>query len=194
MPAERHCPTPTQKGTPCQGRVPEGHIYCATHDPDREPVERKPDVMGDWKTRFLEAFGSPMTVKAAMQVAGVTKATLYEARKNDEEFAAAWLEVEEDVTQRAEAELFRRGVTGVVKPVVSAGKYVTDVTEYSDTCLVQLLRARRPERYRERHEHNHSGQIDGKVAVVHVALDRGQDVAALLNNIGAAPRALPAGD
>lgn len=36
-------------------------------------------------------------------------------------------------------ELYRRGITGVKKPVTYQGKVVAEVTEYSDSCLMALL-------------------------------------------------------
>lgn len=154
-----NCPTPTKKGTPCRGRVPEGDTYCAQHDPDRTIAERKPEVRGDWKARFIDAFREHRKVTVAMSVSGVSRSALYEARHTDTDFGAAWLEVEEEIVEELEAEAYRRAVTGVQKPLVSAGKYVTDVTEYSDSLLTLLLRARRPERYRERHTVEHSGEV-----------------------------------
>jgi hypothetical protein len=46
-----------------------------------------------------------------------------------------------------EAEAWRRAVEGVERPIVSGGKVVTTVREYSDTLLIFLLKGRRPEKY-----------------------------------------------
>lgn len=146
-------------------------------------------VRGDWKPRFIEAFREHKLITPACEAVGVGRTTVYDARRNDEEFAAKWAEVETEMVEAMEREAYRRAVEGVRKPLVSAGKHVTDVVEYSDGLLQFLLKARRPEQYRERHDINHSGRVDGttKVEVVAVSVDRGKDVAELLAGINAAP-------
>jgi hypothetical protein len=49
-------------------------------------------------------------------------------------------------------EALRRAVDGVLKPVVSAGRHVTDETMYSDALLQTLLKARMPAMFRERYD------------------------------------------
>jgi hypothetical protein len=58
---------------------------------------------------------------------------------------------------RFTAEAWRRGVEGLSEPLVSAGKLVRDedghpmtIQRYSDVLLTLLLRAHRPEKFRER--------------------------------------------
>jgi hypothetical protein len=46
-----------------------------------------------------------------------------------------------------EAEAWRRAVEGVERPIVSGGKVVTTVREYSDALLIFLLKGRRPAKY-----------------------------------------------
>jgi hypothetical protein len=57
-------------------------------------------------------------------------------------------------------------VVGVTQPVVSAGVHVTDVQRYSDRLLEFLLKARRPERFRERADVHHSGEISGGLSLL----------------------------
>lgn len=131
---------------------------------------RRPDVRGDWKKRFLKHFAETRSVARALELTPVDRSTAYTARKTDPEFGAAWLEVEDAMVDEMEAEAYRRAVEGVSKPVVSAGKYVTDVTEYSDSLLQFLLRHRRPDVYRERTEVQHSGEIGARQTTM-VVLD-----------------------
>ena len=49
-----------------------------------------------------------------------------------------------------EDEARRRALQGVEKPVFREGRQVGTVTEYSDTLLIFLLKARRPEKFRDR--------------------------------------------
>src|SRR5581483_11719078 len=69
----------------------------------------------DWAPRFLEAFAEFGIVTAACGAAGVSRTTVYERRKVDELFAAAWLDVEAATTERMEAEARRRAVEGWIE-------------------------------------------------------------------------------
>ena len=75
----------------------------------------------------------------------------------DLDFAAAWEEAEERAVDRLEAEAWRRAVDGVPEPLVSSGKVVRDddgqplaIRRYSDTLMLALLKARRPEKFKDR--------------------------------------------
>lgn len=114
----------------------------------------------DWQPAFLDAFRSTGMVTAACEAAGVSRSAAYEARQRDEDFALAWHDVEEETTEAMEREAYRRGVEGVERPVYQGGKRVGKVREYSDTLLIFMLKARRPEKYRERYDVNHSGRVD----------------------------------
>jgi hypothetical protein len=141
----------------------------------------------DWKTPFLAAFEELGMVTAACVKAKVARQTVYDARR-DEAFAAAWDEIENKTTDAMEREAYRRGVEGVVEPVVSAGRHVTNVRKYSDTLLIFMLKARKPGVYRENVKVEHSGQIDGKHMVeLPDTSDRRKEVLDLLARAGVLP-------
>lgn len=148
---------------------------------------RTPQRARNWRPRFLAALEETKLVTEACKVAGVGRSTVYDARREDPVFAAQWEELEASLIERMEAEAYRRAVDGVTKPLVSAGKYVTDVQEFSDGLLMFLLRARRPHIYRERVDVKHTGGVDStvRVEIVPVAMDRGDQVATLLAGVGA---------
>ena len=102
--------------------------------------------------RFLQALANTGSVTAV----NTSRTRVYELRKVDPAFAAAWEEAEEIAIDRLEDEARRRAVEGVPEPLVSAGKLVRDddgqpiaVRRYSDNLLLALLKAHRPPR-RER--------------------------------------------
>jgi hypothetical protein len=106
--------------------------------------------------RFLRAVADTGSVTAAVAVAGTSRSRVYELRRSDSEFAAAWDEAEEIAADRLEDEARRRAVEGVPEPLVSGGKIVRDddgqpitIRRHSDPLLLALLRAHRPPR-RER--------------------------------------------
>lgn len=107
--------------------------------------------------RFLVAFRRLGNVAQACKAAEVGRTTVYRRRQQDEEFALAWADVEEETTDEMEREAFRRGVEGVDEPVFYKGERIGWIRNYSDTLLIFMLKARKPEKYRERVDHRHSG-------------------------------------
>jgi hypothetical protein len=105
---------------------------------------------------FLEALADTGSVTTAVDLAGTSRTRVYELRKLDPEFAAAWAEAEDIAAERLEDEVRRRALEGVPELLVSAGKLVRGddgkpitVRRYSDNLLLALLKTRRPPR-RER--------------------------------------------
>lgn len=113
-----------------------------------------------WHKPFLASLKAGSTLKDACAAAGISKQNAYQARQRDEAFAVAWAEAWEDGAEVMEAELFRRAVTGIDKPVYQGGKLVGVIREYSDTLLIFGLKARKPETYRENQRIEHVGAED----------------------------------
>jgi hypothetical protein len=63
-------------------------------------------------------------------------------------FAERWSEALDEAVERMEREAMRRGVEGYEQPVYYRGRRVGKIKRYSDTLLMFLLRANRPEKYR----------------------------------------------
>jgi hypothetical protein len=120
-------------------------------------------------------------VSLAAKIAGTSRTRVYALRKCDEEFAAAWEDAEERAADVLEAEAWRRAVDGVPEPLFSVGKVVRDddgqplaIRRYSDTLLVTLLKARRPERFKDRSvvEHDISDRVADRLEAARLrALD-----------------------
>jgi hypothetical protein len=114
-------------------------------------------ISGRRTKRFLEVLAESGIVTVAAQTAGVSRSGVYAHRQLDDAFAQAWEEAEQVAADRLEAEAWRRAVDGVSEPLVSAGKLVCDadgqpmvIQRYSDNLLALLLRAHRPEKFRDR--------------------------------------------
>lgn len=90
-------------------------------------------------------------MRAAAKAADVDRTTAYAHRNSDPKFAAAWDVALEDACDDLEGEARRRGFKGTSKPVYQNGKLVGTVQEYSDVLLMFLLKANRPERFRDNH-------------------------------------------
>jgi len=95
----------------------------------------------EWKPVFLENLRIYGTVTAACKQAGIARQTAYRHRQSDETFALAWADAEEESTEELEREAMSRAING------------------SDTLMIFLLKARRPEKYRENVKIEHSGSV-----------------------------------
>lgn len=132
----------------------------------------------DWRPAFLAALADAGLVKEACEVAGVHRSTVYEERQRNETFALAWHDVEEETTERMEREAIRRAAEGVERPVFQGGKHVGSIREFSDTLLIFMLKARRPEVYRETTRHEHSGPNGGPITFADLAAHASEDASA----------------
>ena len=88
--------------------------------------------------------------------------THYDWLETDEGYTARFKEAEEGVTEALEAEARRRAQVGVEEPVHFQGKRIDTIRRYSDTLLIFLLKARRPDTYRERFDH----QVQHRISLV----------------------------
>jgi hypothetical protein len=138
----------------------------------KKAAQKKRASTPDWGPAFLAAFEQTGMVTKACEVADVGRRTVYDRRQRDEDFAIAWHEVEERTTEILEREAFRRAAAGVQRPVLHKGEQVTIdgeplwEREFSDTLLIFLLKARRPEIYRENVKVDHGGQVTHRHGVL----------------------------
>jgi hypothetical protein len=106
--------------------------------------------------RFLIALAATGNEVAAATEAGIVRARLLELREDKEEFAAEWEQAKKTFAERLEKEAHRRAIQGIAEPLVSDGKVVRDdkgqpmlTPRFSDSLLIALLKAERPEKFQE---------------------------------------------
>ena len=106
------------------------------------------------KRAFLEDFKLWANISSACRVAAVERNTYYLWLERDEQFALAVKQADAAATERLEREAYRRAVEGSPYKRTSYwhGEPVgtDEKIEYSDNLLMLLLRARRPDLYREK--------------------------------------------
>ncbi len=102
------------------------------------------------KIRFLDYLSEGYSVVKAAERAGVVARTVYLWRKADLGFASEWEQALDIATDLIEEEAMRRAVKGVAKPVYRGGEVVGHVQDYSDSMLMFLLKARKPEKYNDK--------------------------------------------
>ncbi len=117
------------------------------------PKKRRPD----WRPVFLAKLRDTANVRLACKAADVHRSVAYRTRERSTTFAAAWDEALEEACDVLEAYARERATVGVEEPVYQGGKQVGTLRRVDTTLLIFLLKAHRPERYRERFDHRHSG-------------------------------------
>jgi len=122
-------------------------------------------VPNEWQPRFLDELASRGLVTRACEAAGIGRRTAYDCRDRDEDFAAAWADALEVAAEAFEAELRRRAIEGVERPVYQSGELVGHIREYSDTLLIFGLKGLKPEKYRDRRAIEHTGPGGGAITI-----------------------------
>ena len=125
-------------------------------------------VTQEKKDKFLAALAQTGNVSLACRSIAIVNRTIYEHRAKDPAFREAWDDALEEFADRVEAEIVRRGLAGYEKPIVYQGKVTGTVTEKSDTLLIFLAKALRPEKFRENYDMGKllSEFVAGRVASV----------------------------
>jgi len=132
--------------------------------PARRKTSAAATLARDWKADFLTALAKRGNISDACTAAQIHRSTAYHHQQTDEAFAAAWLTALDEGADALEAEAQRRAVSGLVRkkftkdgdPIIdpATGKQYVE-KEYSDTLLIFLLKGARPEKYRDRIDHDH---------------------------------------
>lgn len=117
----------------------------------------------NWRAEFLQALAETCCVKAACEAVGIGRSTAYNAKQSDDDFAGEWGEAVEAGIETLELEARRRAKDGVDKPVYQGGVLVGEIRQYSDVLLMFLLKAHKPEKYRD--NVHLSGGLDHRHAI-----------------------------
>ncbi len=110
---------------------------------------------------FLAHFSVCASVSKAAKKSKNSRSNIYLWLNEDVKFRDLYEEACKEALGALEDEAVRRAYEGTIKPVFQGGKKVGSIREYSDTLLIVLLKARAPEKYKERFQGELSGK-DGK--------------------------------
>lgn len=111
------------------------------------------------KERYLRAIGTAGTLAAGCRAAKVSHNTVYAWRETDQEFAMRENQARSSFADALEEAAVRRARDGIERPVYQQGQLVGYETVYSDALLWNLLKATRPEKFRERLDMNVSSVV-----------------------------------
>jgi hypothetical protein len=108
-----------------------------------------PEKGPKWREPFLIALAGSGNVLVACKHARVSRVSAYRHRAKYPNFRKKWDTAIEESVDLLEIEAQRRAVKGTDKAIWYQGKHVGTVKEYSDTLLIFLMKANRPEKYRD---------------------------------------------
>ena len=107
------------------------------------------DVQRTKKPAMLAAYAELGVITHAAAAAGIERSTHWRWMQDDPEYAAKFAEAHEQAVEKLEREALRRAADGWEEPVFHKGEVVGHVKKFSDTLLIFMLKAARPEKYRE---------------------------------------------
>ena len=122
--------------------------------PYKRVVQIRSQNAPGYKKKFLDHYRECGNMKLACELIGINRRMIFRWKEHDEAFLLAFNEANIEALESLEAEAWRRAVKGVEHetPLLHKGEVVTKIveTKYSDRLLELLLKARAPEKYRER--------------------------------------------
>lgn len=102
------------------------------------------------KLLFIDTLRTTVNVTLAAQAVGISSGTAYRHKKEDILFSERWDEALQEGVDLLEHKAHERAFEGVDEAVYYKGDIVGYVTKYSDPLTMFLLKAHRPDKYRER--------------------------------------------
>jgi mannose/cellobiose epimerase-like protein (N-acyl-D-glucosamine 2-epimerase family) len=108
--------------------------------------------------KFLATLAKTADVTVSAKAAGYSRRSVYEWRENDETWRENWEDAWHRGVDAMEEEARRRAIDGVNKAVYHKGKIVGYEKVYSDNLLMFMLKARRPETFRDNSSVEHIGK------------------------------------
>jgi hypothetical protein len=102
------------------------------------------------RAKFIKELAKTGNVSAAARAAGVSRSHAYALRASESGLSSEWADALEAAVDTLEEEARRRAIDGIDSPHFHQGQVTGTVKKYSDSLLMFLLKAHRPERYRER--------------------------------------------
>lgn len=102
--------------------------------------------------RFLVAFAQTGNVTFSAKEAGIDRTTHYSRWMKEPRYATRFNDAKEQAADVLEGEALRRAVQGIEEPVFYRGERIDTIKRYSDILLIFLLKAVRPEKFRDRYD------------------------------------------
>ena len=124
--------------------------------------------------QFLSVLRQVGVIRRALETVGSCRSGYYYFVKKNPEFLERVKAAQEEAAELLEEEALRRAKDGWEEPVWFQGAQVGTVRKFSDSLAMFLLKGSKPDKYRERQEHHHTG-LPEKVTVYLPDNKRGED-------------------
>ena len=131
------------------------------------------------KAAFCAALAESGIVARACKAVNISRQTAYQWREQQEDFAKEWDRALKIGITALEDEAHRRAFEGTDEPVFYQGVASGSVRKYSDTLAIFLLKAHKPEKYRERMDIQQKTEHSGSIELTDT--DRAARIAALVS-------------
>ena len=119
-----------------------------------------PRVTPEKLAAFCAALAETGIVARACKAVEISRQTAYRWREENPDFAEAWEKALEIGITALEDEAHRRAFEGVEEPIYHQGDRIGSVRKYSDTLSIFLLKAHRPDKYRDNYKIDFTGKLD----------------------------------
>lgn len=136
------------------------------------PGEKGRNTEVAWEAPFLARLAETGNITRSAKRAGISRMTVYRRRQESEVFRQAYDEALRVAVMALEDEARRRAYEGTLEPVFYQGARAGHIRRYSDTLLIFLLKAHKPEVYRETIGLRHDGRIEHEHSIAAEQLDR----------------------
>lgn len=174
---------------------------------DKIRLEQARTALSPTQKKFLKAYGECGVIKYACKSAGIHRSTFYAWHAHDQDFQICLPHATDDANDTLEYAAFQQSVLGTEEPAISGGQVVYDYTpmlddqgrpmfddrgkplmkrgkmvtvrKYSPQLLITLLKAKMPEKYKDKQQLEHTGRNGGPIEekfTVHVFMPEDDEV------------------
>jgi hypothetical protein len=109
-----------------------------------------PRPTGDIYALFFEQLAKTCNITASAAAIGVSRQHVHHLRRTRKDFAKSWDDAIQQATDALEAAARGRAIDGFQRPIYQRGELVGHETCYSDALMITLLKAHRPEKFRDK--------------------------------------------
>ena len=109
-----------------------------------------PALAGDLYALFFETLSKTCNVTKSAATVGVSRQHVNHLRRTRPQFAKDWDDAMQKATDALEEAARGRAMDGYQRPVYQRGELVGYETCYSDALMITLLKAHRPEKFRDK--------------------------------------------
>lgn len=121
-----------------------------TPSPNTSNGNMLPRPTGDIYALFFEQLAKTCNITASAAAIGVSRQHVHHLRRTRKDFAKSWDDAIQQATDALEAAARGRAIDGFQRPIYQRGELVGHETCYSDALMITLLKAHRPEKFRDK--------------------------------------------